>query len=76
MRGKEIGAALFKEVIDYHETEYKTIYAHVWHENIASVKCIQKIGFTEVARLSTTKFTRKFRVDENGKLILVARHKK
>lgn len=75
LRGKGLGAALLKEVIDYYETEYKTIYAHIWHENIASVKCMQKVGFAEVARLHTTRITGKCRIDENGKLILVAKSK-
>ena len=70
-RRQGIASKLLENVIDRYETEYHSIYAHIWHTNMASVLCMQKLGFEQVGKLSTTKLTQKCIIDEKGKLILV-----
>jgi len=71
-RGKGVATKLLLEIINHHETEFDAIYAHIWHTNEARVRCMKRIGFEEIGRLSTTKFLKKCVKDDGGKLILVA----
>lgn len=72
-RRRGIATKLLTGVIERYETDYNTIYAHIWHENRASVDCMGKIGFVPVDTLSTTRILQKCYSDANGKLILVKR---
>ena len=64
-------ARLLSDVIDNYESEYDTIWAHIWHTNAASVKCMEKVGFQYAGRLRTKGLLQKCIPDENGGLILV-----
>jgi len=75
-RNQGIASKLLTEVIEYHETNYKSIYAHIWYENEASIRCMSKIGFKEVGRMKTSKFLHICKMNENGNLILVSFQKK
>lgn len=70
-RNQGIAFKLLSYVIRNHEKDFENIYAHVHHENIASVKCLRKVGFSEAGFLSVNKITRKCSRSENGLLILM-----
>lgn len=70
-RRRGLATKLLSCVIDKYETEYDSIYAHIWHTNRASVLCMEKIGFQEIGMLYTTPILQKCVFSNNGKLILV-----
>lgn len=70
-RNRGLAAKMLGFVIENYETEYRSIFAHIWHTNIASIKCMAKLGFERVDALRTTKYLQKFVSDPNGKIVLV-----
>ena len=71
-RNKGIAKCLLSEVITNYETEYEMIWAHIWYTNVASIKCMEKVGFKQVGKLMISKILHKCVVDENGHLVLVS----
>ncbi len=70
-RRRGLATKLLDRVMDEYETEYDSIYAHIWYENLASINCMEKLGFRKIGNLTASKFTSKCISDENGNLVLV-----
>lgn len=70
-RKKGIATKMLGFIMENCETRYRSIFAHIWHENQASISCMQKLGFEQIDTLKTTGILQKCISDKDGKLILV-----
>ena len=70
-RRQGIATRMIKCVIERYETNYNSLFAHIWHENQASVECMKKLGFHTIGTLRTTRILQTCIPDKEGKLILV-----
>ena len=65
-RGNGYASRLADKVMHSFEKDYKAIYGTVRVDNVASLKCMAKNGFENVASLGVNKVTRAFFIEENG----------
>lgn len=69
-RGKGIAPWMVQYVLEHFELVHGEVYAHVWHKNEASIRCLEKIGFKYVCAMRTTKLLSTCIPDPVGKMLL------
>ena len=70
-RGQGVAGRICNAAMNEFEKNYDTVYATVALTNIASLKRLKKSGFEVVGKLKADKIKR-FHLDEDGNLVLVA----